>query len=1831
MTPEQAYAALTELLKAAQPVETERAILKARVETDRSVEKMIDKNLKVDTLQLEPVSMVVRSLGRLMATLGGSNNLDAQAAARLTTVTDERALENYDAQREGQAARLRLAINGKLAERSLLKENDPQLAVKEISIDAAIDSLKAGLLAIGGEIKDPAAGTMPSNWSDLQRRLSEAAKNQVPVKTGDAPAVPEAEVVTHELQSGAGVRYDYANQTIGHTHIGESFVEGWIEVRLKNPNTPPEVLLQLSQLAADRAAQTREAAVAGAAGQASVLAAEFKSDVRLWNWAKVQIANPGGGAPSNEFMRGLKIKIDGERRQIASLLGVPMESNPDVKAEEDPLIKLALESGPSSPTLPNLGLKLIDDIRTGQIDTIRRTLFERGLPSGLGGDVDVLSQIDAKTVGRLMTYKGMTPVAAVGMFRGTPVASGFFEGPDPRLIERALENVISDALRKQMESDGQMRDLSLHLHQLMSQVSDGANELEAQRHQIEAAEGELKARTAQASNLQAPEVVSAQQRLLEAWSQFDNTMVGTKTAFISLVTELQALGETSGGTLRPFEEGADKPSPRALRPDTRSQLVDYWTQRMSDPGFAASQDALLAQLGAAAPSDVRARILAAADLYRQALKDGEAVRSNDFSGTQKLDLLTRNDAEGKRLLLRAAIEVELSNLGALDGHTEPADKVLEFFRRDVEKSAAAGTADFKQKRDIANALRTTFIGAMDTKLAVGAAFDRLEKLEKILDDRRELLMTSYLTDKGNDPKDFVLKDAELDDYLKAQTAFDAELTKTMGSGEFKDDATMLRMLDGMYDLKACLDRSVDQARSGRGMAAMDALIMLEETRLRAARWGGSAPAEIDRVAEALQSLRDMKADWADKTKDAGLEPLYALTRVGTDDARTWSVGKWMTLAEVKSHPKEDISVRGDKTFIKIEETVKDQTGKSETKKVEYELVGGVDAAQAQLSAATKDASANTAYGKIAELMTTKGADFVSVGAVAGDELLPLNFDKVFGGKDSEFANGRLFFFSSDKDGKALNPVEALSLPPERVVIMDYRGGQPLPHDLFPSLKSIADSEEANNFRRLAVSPSGAAELASRARAYGEAQLRRGWIEIKLNSHGFALDKNGRVAQLYRTKDDFSAQWKAFEHVKDDLANAETKLGQPAGPASKVATGAYLDEADRKKEADSAQADYNAKLKAFTVARAALEASQGPNQKGDAKDRMEAAAKAVTASGRSDGPEKADFDAAVRAYNSAFNKLPEKKALDEATKAQKEADKRYKDAWTRRVNAEAEVADLKETRDHSENWTLYRAEDLDLSLSDKKVVHVSAKAALAPKGSGGGALDQDISAGARVDAHLKGELSAVVIDEDGRALHSYSSSGDVDRAASKWSLMSLSTDEKDLQARFDDGGVKKNVRLSHYEEDQHPVLLSERYLIERLDASRSKLSSADHWAIMPYNWGNILLEIPREVVQAPAEILTGRDLSSSHYLGRAQMYKTEGGEEQHGFFRGVLGFVDVLNLLPDPVERYFDPSQFPDHVKVGSLKPGEILAGKTVIDVKNSDQVKFGKVAMQRQARVAVEDMDAARKRTLARFNGGVEETYVTMNRGREGLYQESRVSVRANGVGDKVRNLTKEEVWERAQAPSIKSGDASDAVVENALKEDSLLAGNPAANGGQMTVTASPGALFVDKVSRQVKVYLGAAAYNREAEAMNGFAGRLAVKDKENADAADLLAKAKAKAAGDLEIRTSDRDNAVLAEQQTWNAFHVSAERIGLQAELEKRIAAAQAEITDLKSQLDYWASYPSQLDPTHGAGLFAKGHADLPWSLNLTLWKLALALSGLGALLAALWRLLRRRARPAN
>jgi len=1825
----QAFAALQALVKSSDPVKTQERVLDARVEIARAVEGMVDKNLKVQTLQLEPVSIIVRSFGRLIGALGDGPiyDQDKAAAARINTLTEERARQAFASQNADQAQRLRQRLAAAISERERLDPADPLSVVKSNDLDGEILNLRSGLLALGEEPTAAAprkavppanaaapvgaplvAAPAPTSWSEMQGRLRQAEQALAPKPATAPPDIPAPDVVDQQ-RSSAYMRYDYAQQTLGQDPINKGFAEGWIEVRLRDPNTPASVLMSLARLRDEKADRIHDTELAGANVDADVLLAQFQADVRLSRWLAAR--GDSDAAAFKTLRAEVEARVKAESDRLAYLLGTASGAG---------LAALVPQGAGDDKGPADLASGLIDDIRGRQIDVVRSTIFsDGGLPDSFGTEDGLMQQIRANTIAERMSYKGFSPVLAAGIFQGTPIQGVFLEAPDPREIQRALESVMSDVLRKQMESDGRMKELSLHLSSLMAQVSDGAKELEARRGQIEAAEADLRARTALATTPDGiREFEASEARLAQAWSDFDRAMVTTKSSFIELVSELQALGEGSTGTLHPLLTPlAPTPTP-SLRPDAREALLDFWAERLGDPAFQAAQDAVLAQAGPAVPAELLARLADDARAYQTALRDAEAVRQNDFTASERLDLLARNDLEGKRQAVRADAAEILRGLGGLDPHAGPgAAALLDFMRAQADKAASDGAIDLASRREMLATFRESFWGGENLSPEVAGAFSRLGDRQKAVDDASDLLMAQYLSAKGDKPTDFVLSDLLLDKYLKAERDFDEELARTLESAPFQNDKALARSLDGVFDVRASLARASETAAHGRGIEALNALIMLESTRLRGARWTGRPPQEIDRDASALQSLVDLKGKWEAGSSD--LQPLYALTRVGPGGLRTWSVDRWLTPAEYQAFRDQGaIREDGGRQYVdgsKLKDAQADQ----------YEIIGGVDVADALKTGAARALSDNADAVKLYGALGS--SDFVLVGAPGGP-LKPLSFAQVYGPQGLS-ETGRLFYFAApDPDHPeyaqdALSPLMAQSLPPEKVVTLAWDGSGPVPgRDRFPNLQSLRGSAESASFLRLEASADGAAKVVRAALGQKEAQLSRGWIEVKLDSFGFARDSSGRMAQLYTSRDDFEAQWKAFDNAGRDLAAAERAL-----TAAKAAE-------DAAKLADAKAAkDYDAAVAKLDAARAAAK---------PALDRANAAADAEkrTIDGV-DGPQRGAFGASLRQYQSAPGLATAKKEADPLIAARQKAADKLREASAARANAEKALADAKETLARSTSWTLYRTQDLALGLDAAgDVVRAAARPA-----RGALPLDAAVGGGGPAASTLTGTLAAAVVDSDGRLTKAYRSDADVDAAAQSWRLMSYQAggDTTPVDARLPDGTVSTKVRFSHYEENGLPVLLSERYLISRVDRATSKLSTANHWAIEPYNWGNILLEVPREIATAPIELFGGRNPNEQHYLGRSYIYKSEGGEtDHHGFFRAALGVVDVLDLLPDQATPYLDPSQFPDAVRVNSpLKPGQILADKDPRETRDgrSYDLHYGAGALSREAAAAAEDLAAARQRTLARFNGGIEDvTLKTVHGiGRPEIGPDGKV----------VRDDVGYPVWDNrylqsrvvVESGSVRAGNQDEPVAQRRIDGDATLAAaaNPDAPDG-VELTATPNSLFVDRVARRVRVYPGAVGYDARAAALNGYDARLGERAAAVRGATTGLSQADAQAQAGLAARVSDHDKASAEEDAAWAAWQKIAERKGTQDEIERRLSAVQSSIDGFSKELAWWTKYAAQLQdailhppvpnpgPNPNPGPVTPGN---PGSSTFWLW--VLSSLGLGALLAALWQLLRRASpRPA-
>ncbi len=973
--------------------------------------------------------------------------------------------------------------------------------------------------------------------------------------------------------------------------------------------------------------------------------------------------------------------------------------------------------------------------------------------------------------------------------------------------------------------------------------------------------------------------------------------------------------------------------------------------------------------------------------------------------------------------------------------------------------------------------------------------------------------------------------------------------------------------------------------------------MLEQSRLRAAQWTRQTPAKIDPIAEALNLLKETRERWTKGNVD--LQPLYAVTRLD-GDKRTWSVDQWLTAEEFARLRKAgDADPSG--TGVIVERGGRFYIDKPATGTTRYEVVGGADAADAAREGADKGFRDNRLTAALMEKM--KSSDFVAPGA-AGAETLGWTFEKMFG-PNGEHSKGRVFFFEARADGKparALHPLAALSRAPEEVVMLVYTGDKPLRRDRFPTLRSLEASEEKDAFKTVSVSPRGAAALIENAKRLETAERRRGWIEVKLNSFGFARDEKGQVAQLYRSKDDFDAEWKAYDNAERDLATARRDAGT-----------AKSEEDARQKEADDLKLAADRQNAAYMGAQGRLRA---------------ALREAMLKEGLRESMPSFKTELDKRVAEPKFRRLPgipddalservkrlheeyqdEGGKFEAASKAYTEAAEKLKLAKARRINADKTVKDAEVTLHRSGKWSLHRTGDLKLGLdASERVVRASAPVARGPEGSG---LDEPVGGGGPAATIISGPLLAAVVDEDGRLRRAYVGENQVDRAFESWTTRSYRANGDVVGADADEALTK--VRFSHYEETVDgkalPVLLGERFLVEKMASAESELKKTKHWAYMPYNWGNIILEIPRGVAGIPAELIGGRDPKQHHYLGRAYMYKTEGGAtEHHGFFRKAVGVIDILNLLPDPVDRFYDPSQFPDVVLTDSpLRPGEGIWDK---DLRAGDQdIHLGRLSMQRQVKHASEDLSASRNRTLSRFKGGVEEVTLETRRGRDGWYQESTLTSEL-GAGAVSRRIS-----------------------------DPLIGSDPSSDGrGSVVTSATPGHLFVDKVERRVTIRPGADQFARQAAALDGYGTRVDERGRVIEADRQALEESLAAAQAKLDEALGDRSRSRAELEDLRARFHRLSQRIGEQLELEKRIKALEGEIAGLEKRVEFWNRYLRLLeearrnpndpndptDPGEDDPTFPKPPIGSP---NGMFWAWMLVMGALASLAAAVWHWLRRR-----
>lgn len=1551
LTPDQALTALQELLKVKNPRENEEKLLAARVEIASSYQTLVEKDLKVEQLSVDPFSIFGRSLGRLIKALSDEDAGDADkaAAARIRTLSEQRARDNYPRELAVQAAsaQAQLALVDK--ELEVLKDkSDAENRLKKTALTQKAYALKAAL-ALAGEAQrtgNRPYENLPENFSQLKGRLRQKQQEYSAKPPLGAPEMPDSGSYSHQARSFG--RYYYANQTLGRQPLNQHFAEGWLELRLKYDILPAAMAFKLSQLREQKADRLYHDALIKEAARADILAADFEADVQMLRWAKHSLAHPDGSAQGNlaEFILEKERRIDAGRNQIVALLGLhPKTSREDLMA----LVPQA-PAGRLDPV--SMSRAFLKEAHKAANVQLRQSVFEAGLPKSMRDEEDLIHQIKANLLAESFSFKGVNYIVADGFFRGTNIWALFAQAPDSKAIERGLENVISDVMRKKLETMGGLQELSLKLYSLSAGIRDGVVLIEAKRKAIEALEDEYQALMGGArSQAQFVSAEAARERVVKAWLDFAEQIARTKSDVIVFTSELEAIGLSAETRLRPAGSRFDEIPP--LRRDPKRDLLAYWTDRFLDSSFESGQAAILDKLGPAVSTQLKATIAENAALLRSARRHADEVLHKDFSPAEKFEWLTRNDLQGKREALNSSLAQLLRDLGTLDKEKNPAwGELLKFLRSDIEGQKTRSVAERAQYLSAAKGLREVYWKIKPPPHALNGAFDRIEVLNGNKDEAWQALLESYMLDNAEDPTRFILKDTKLDDFLKAQAAFDAELVKTISSKEVRENKTYSWGLDGLYDIRGALARSIDGVRS-RGMLALDALIMLEESRLAAAKWEARPQAEIDAIAVALYNLRQTKQRWA-QGGASGLTPLYAVTSVSQDGKRLWTIDGWLTAGEFKAKKDaKEIVERDGRFYTKV---------KTEDEKfIEYEVLAGVDVKVAQRDEAEVKAGENQA---VLDLHRTMGAHELALDRPDGQGRQGYSVKEIFG-SGGKYGEGRVFFFEAPKKfetpgklHKSLHPLTALAMSPNEYVIYLHEGGKAPPRTQFPTLESMKASEQAADFYQMRLSAQGVEAMVDRADENRAVSLRQGYLELKLNGAGFARDAQGAIVELYTTADDFTAARKGFGHAERDLKSAEAELEKVAPKT-----------AESQAEAGRAAQLYQIK---------------------QVETRLETV-RELKAEGK--------LDPAGPAFKLEEDKRFAKR-FESYAKKYTETQQKYREAQALLVNAKKAVADAKKIQENSSTWSLYESRGLELTLdANGAVTHAQAQPV-----HGSLMLDESVGppAAGETLAIIRGELFGAVMDGD-RVKEFFSTREALEKAFENWKVKSITMKVDPVTGQPDDEPVKSAdgrvtqpiYRVSHYEDAAgHRVLLNRQFIIDKVDSVKSTLWKTKNWGILPANWFSLIAEVPRAIIDTPIELITGRDPNQEHYLGRLAMYKTEGGSAVHYEFWGqVGGVIDIFNFNPDPVERALDLGFFPDLVRLNSrVLPEQDISGKKMTDVDGKRDYYFGVKAIKRNLAYTLEDLSSGRSRTLSRFHGGDEEILISALRGRGKPYEESAVA-----------------------------------------------------------------------------------------------------------------------------------------------------------------------------------------------------------------------------------------------
>ena len=1090
--PETALASFEGRSAALDPVAAARDALQSRVKIARAVEAAVDKNLKVEQLRLEPISLIGASLGRLVAALSGdaAGSPELMALARERTLDAERALEAFDASVPAVRARLAVQLSAAAAARAALAGlKDPASRLRDLELGRTEDLLKLQLAAWGAGFSTGSDGALPSSYAELEDRLKRAAEGATFPSEASADSGALSAPGAVELQGS--LRWYDARQTLAGDPIGRQFVEGWVEARLRSPLTPPEALAMLAGLREKSADERRRLDVAGADARAELLLARLRLGAGLLRWSE--------GVGLGESARA---RAAGDLAEAAALLRLPASVKPERLLE---LMPAEADGG-----LAAIARRSLDEAEALDLEALSRTLFLDGLPRELSGESgrDRVPELRADLIAERMSSRGFTPVAAFGLFRGQWVSGAFLEAPNPEQIQQSLTSIVDDALRSELESRDRLKSLGLLLHALMSSVAGKTRLVAAARLR------ETLARRALAGTLErvrlrmtpVSEAAAAADEAQAAQEAFVTALFSLREDFARLTTELTALGVRpgpSGGAVRtPDDDG--EPRERTAR----EKLLAYWADRMKDPDFERRAEALLA----GQPPEALASLRDLSERYRRAERDAEAVRAQDFSPAERLELLTKTDVQGRRRAIEEILAKVLTGLQDGDPAHSPAwASLMGFLRADVTARASDAAAGVEREAGTRAALREVFASALADAPERRAELAALETLQTRADQARREALASWLAREGG-AEDHVLKDRALDAYVSALDAFDAELQRALSAKGAAADAGWTRSLDAMYDVRGSLARRRDRLKYGRGLLTIDAAIALGESRLRAVRYADDESRELQPASESLAFLRGLRERWTGHPES--IPALVALR--GKDGGSEWATVEDVAKAKLEGR----VAAFGGRRFVRPSDApdAAPADAADALSRGWREVLEGEDAARERLDRARERRSAAAREAAMTE--TLRGSEVAVAAGPAGSGAVRTATLAELRALESA---GRALWFEASADPRtglraAVPAVAARWRDPAELVLL-IAGAAP-PAGRYPTLEALLASPEAKGFSRARLGAAGLEALKREAAGDALAARREGWLKLKLSSWGFGLDASGEVAAVYLNEDEW---------------------------------------------------------------------------------------------------------------------------------------------------------------------------------------------------------------------------------------------------------------------------------------------------------------------------------------------------------------------------------------------------------------------------------------------------------------------------------------------------------------------------------------------------------------------------------------------------------------------------------------------------------------------------------------------------------------------------------------